>query len=363
LIPVTKPFLPPIEEYEEYLKGIWERNWITNAGPLVRELEQKLKDYFGVKHFFFVSNGTVAIQIAIKALGIKDEIITTPFSYVATTSTISWESCTPVFADIDKDTLCIDPKKIEEAVTPRTAAILATHVYGNNCAVEEIEAIAERHGIKVIYDAAHSFGVKYKGESVLRYGDISTLSFHATKLFHTGEGGAVITNDDEAAHKISYLRNFGHKGYEDFWGVGINGKNSELHAAMGLAVFPYVDEIIERRKFAAGCYDKYLAAPLSSGSLRKPLISKDLLYNFAYYPVIFRSEEELLKVRAALEKEEIIPRRYFYPVLSGLNYVSAGKMDIADEISRAVLCLPVYHSLKEDEIKKISSIITGSLGG
>ena len=234
MIPVTKSFLPPIEDYIEYLKQIWDSNQLTNNGPLVKELEQKLKEYFDVKHLFFVSNGTIAEQIAIKAADLKGDIITTPFSYVATTSSIVWEGCQPVFVDIDPQTLCMNPDLIEDAITEKTTGIIPTHVYGIPCDVEKIQEIAEKHSLKVIYDAAHTFGGKYKGKSIASYGDISFLSFHATKVFHTVEGGAIITNDDELAHKISYMRNFGHNGPEDFWGVGINGNNSEFHAAMGL---------------------------------------------------------------------------------------------------------------------------------
>jgi dTDP-4-amino-4,6-dideoxygalactose transaminase len=234
MIPVTKPFLPPIDEYKEYIDGIYQRQWLTNNGPLVNELELKLKEHLNVSHLLYLGNGTIAIQIAIKALELKGEIITTPFSYVATTSSIAWENCKPVFVDIDKDTLNIDPSKIEAAINANTSAILATHVYGNPCDIDAIQRIANKHNLKVIYDAAHCFGTKYKGKSVFEYGDVSTTSFHATKLFHTTEGGAVITTNPELLKKMSYLRNFGHDGPEKFECVGINGKNSEFHAAMGL---------------------------------------------------------------------------------------------------------------------------------
>src|SRR5688572_25479009 len=237
MINVTKSFLPPIEEYVKYLEGIWERCHLTNHGPLVNELEEKLKTYLGVKNFFYLNNGTIAIQLAIKALDITGEVITTPFSYVATCSSIVWENAKPVFVDIDPGNFTIDATKIEAAITPRTSAILATHVYGIPCNVEEIDRIAKKHKLKVVYDAAHAFGVEYKGASLLNYGHISTLSFHATKLFHTVEGGGITTNDDELAHRIAYMRNFGHKGQEEFWGLGINGKSSEFHAAMGLCMF------------------------------------------------------------------------------------------------------------------------------
>ncbi len=226
----------------------WERGWITNRGILVKELEEKLKEYLKVPHILATTNGTLPLQIAIKALNLKGEIITTPFSYVATTSSIVWEGCKPVFVDIHPEYLTIDEEKIEEAITENTSAILATHVFGNPCDVEKIEEIAKKYNLKVIYDAAHCFGVEYKGRSIFDYGDISTCSFHATKLFHTGEGGALFTKDEELMHKLFYHHNFGHKGQEDFYGLGINAKMSELQAAMGLAVFPYLEEIMAGRR-------------------------------------------------------------------------------------------------------------------
>ena len=206
MIPVTKSFLPPIEDYIKYLEKIWNSNQLTNNGPLVQELEAKLKEYLGVKHLFFVSNGTIALQIAIKALDLHGEIIMTPFSYVATTSSIVWEGCQPVFVDIDPHTLCIDPNLIDDAITDKTTGILATHVYGIPCDVEKIQSIANKHGLKVLYDAAHTFGGKYKGKAIVAYGDIGVLSFHATKIFHTVEGGALITDDDEVGHQRQELR-------------------------------------------------------------------------------------------------------------------------------------------------------------
>jgi dTDP-4-amino-4,6-dideoxygalactose transaminase len=248
MINVTKTFLPPLEKYIEYLDEIWKTNHITNHGKFVLQLEKELKYYFNVKHLFLVNNGTIALQIALKALQIKGKIITTPFSYVATTSSLVWEGFEPVFADVDENSFCLDPDKIEEQITPEVKAILATHVYGNPCDVEAIAGIAGKYNLKVLYDAAHAFGVRYKGNSLLSYGDIATISFHATKLFHTAEGGAIITNNDELAHKISYMRNFGHNGPEHFWGIGINGKSSELHAALGLCILPEVNNLIKRRK-------------------------------------------------------------------------------------------------------------------
>jgi dTDP-4-amino-4,6-dideoxygalactose transaminase len=357
MINVTKSYLPPQAEYNEYLIGIWQRVHLTNHGPLVVELETKLKEYLGVKHLFFLNNGTIALQIAIKALGLQGEIITTPFSYVATTSCIVWENCKPVFADIHPETYCINPTEIEKRITENTVAIMATHVYGNPCDVEAIEKIAKKYKLKVIYDAAHAFGVSYKNTSVLNYGDISTLSFHATKLFHTIEGGAIVTNDDELAHKISYMRNFGHNGAEDFWGVGINGKTSEFNAAMGLCILPKVTEIIAKRKFLSEKYDKILA----NLGLVKPLIDSKVFYTYSYYPIIFKSEKDLLKVKNILNASNIYPRRYFYPSLNTLNYVDNDKMPISEDISTRVLCLPLYYDLKEMEVQMIANLVVQTL--
>lgn len=353
MIPVTKSFMPPIEEYIEYLKKIWDSNQLTNNGPLVKELEQKLKDFLGVKHLFFISNGTIALQIAIKALDLHHEVITTPFSYVATTSSLVWEGCQPVFVDIDPNTLCIDPNLIAAAITPRTTAILATHVYGIPCDVEKIQSIAEKHHLKVIYDAAHTFGVKYLGKSLVSYGDISTLSFHATKLFHTVEGGAIITDDDELAHRISYMRNFGHKGQEDFWGVGINGKNSEFHAAMGLCNLPHIPEIMAARKQVCELYDELL---VGSG-LTRPVLPEGTEYNYAYYPVLFPTEDALIQAKEKLNEIQIFPRRYFYPSINKVPYLQGSCMPVSEDLSCRVLCLPLYFDVTRRSIEQTSLVI------
>jgi dTDP-4-amino-4,6-dideoxygalactose transaminase len=353
MIPVTKSFLPPVDKYKKYIDKIWLNEWITNNGECVIELEKKLKSLLQVKHLLFVNNGTIAIQIAIKALGLRGEIITTPFSYVATTSSIVWENCIPVFADIDEHTCCISPEKIEKLINKNTSAILATHVYGNACDVEYIEQIAQKHNLKVIYDAAHAFGVTYKDQSILNYGDVSTLSFHATKVFHTVEGGAIVTNDDDLAHKISYLRNFGHNGQEAFWGLGINGKNSEMHAAMGLCNLEYIQDIIAQRKLISQLYDK----ELTDIPMRFPTQRAQLGYNYAYYPVILESEETLLRVQKALNEEKIFPRRYFYPSLNTLSYIPYQATSISEDISKRVLCLPLYHTLTNENVYHITQII------
>jgi dTDP-4-amino-4,6-dideoxygalactose transaminase len=349
MIPVTKPFLPPKEEYSKYLEGIWERNWLTNNGPLVNDLELKLKDYLGLNHCLFVTNGTIAIQIALKTLNITKEVITTPFSYVATTSSIVWEGCKPVFVDIDPETFNIDPAKIEAAITDETQAILATHCFGNPCDVEAIDKIARKYDLKVIYDAAHCFGTKYKGESIFKWGDISTTSFHATKLFHTIEGGAVFSQNLDIIKELSWRRNFGHKGFEDFYGAGINAKNSEFHAAMGVINLKYVDNILKSRQIQANTYDKMLR----NLALKRPKVASDITFNHSYYPVVFETHDLMMKVKEALDLEEIFTRRYFYPSLSTVNFVKSQTTPISDDIASRILCLPMYYGLTEMEIEMI----------
>ena len=343
MIPVTKTFLPPLEEYQSYLQEIWESNQVANGGKLLFDLQKKIKEYLDVPNIVLTTNGTLPLQIALKLLANKGEVITTPFSYVASTSTIVWEDCTPVFVDIHPDFLTIDETKVEAAITKNTTAILATHVFGNPCNVEEIEKIAGKHNLKVIYDAAHSFDVKYKGESIFNFGDVSTCSFHATKLFHTGEGGAMFCKDEELNRKLFYSHNFGHKGELEFHGLGINAKMSELQAAMGIAVLPYVQGIIESRREIVKVYDNNL----NFNKLKKMLIREDTDWNYSYYPIIFESEKQLLKVQEALNKEQIFPRRYFYPSLNTLDYIEFTEMKISEDISKRILCLPLYKSIGE----------------
>ncbi len=356
MINVTKPFLPPKEEYLSFINSIYQRNWLTNNGPLVNELELGIKEYLKVPHMLYLSNGTIALQIAIKALDLKAEILTTPFSYVATTNSIIWEGCKPVFVDIDSDTLNIDANKIENAITSNTTAILATHVYGNPCDVVLIESIAKKYNLKVIYDAAHAFGTIINGKSIFEYGDISTTSFHATKLFHTVEGGGVFTNDPELLKKMAFLRNFGHNGNEIFELAGINGKNSEFHAAMGLANMPYIDAILESRKFQYLQYQECLKG-LNVKFLK---ITENAIFNYAYFPIIFKSETELLKALKVLNDNWIYPRRYFYPSLSNLNYIDKQQTPICDDICKRILCLPMYFDLKVEDIKYISRLLLRS---
>lgn len=354
MINVTKSFLPPINEYQQQLELIWGKAWLTNNGPLVNELELKLKEYLNINNILYLNNGTIALQIAIKALELKGEIITTPFSYVATTSSIVWENCTPVFVDIDPQTLTIDVNLIEKSITSNTSAIMATHVYGNSCNIEAIEIIAKKHNLKVIYDAAHCFGTKYKGKSIFEFGDIATTSFHATKLFHTIEGGAVFSNDKNILHKLSYLRNFGHNGPEEFFGIGINGKNSEFHAAMGLCNLNYIDKIIAKRKSDSLHYD----SKLKGLPLQKITITKHCDFNYSYYPVIFESEDVLLKVQKYLNANLVFPRRYFYPSLNTLPYVAKNEMRVSEDISKRVMCLPLYFDLKLQDIDLVCNLMS-----
>lgn len=349
MINVTRANLPPLEEYEGYLKRIWENRWLTNQGPLVQELEKKLSERLEVPHIQFVTNGTIALQIPIRALELTGEIITTPFSYVATTTSILWEQLTPVFADIDPNTFCIDPASIEARITPKTSAILATHVYGYPCAVEAIEAIAQTHGLKVIYDGAHAFGVRYKGKSIFQWGDVSTLSFHATKLFHTVEGGAMICQDEQLFQKLYLYKAFGHIG-DDYYSMGINGKNSEFHAAMGLCNISRVDSFIEGRKHNDALYRNLLEGL----PLHIPSCPPDTEYNYAYFPVVFKSEEWVVRVREALLKAEINTRRYFYPSLNRLPYLQGGNCPVSEDIASRVLCLPHYQELAHADMEKIT---------
>lgn len=358
MINVTKTFLPDQEKYLQYVREIWDRGYLTNNGPLVQELEAKLKEYLGVDCFYYCGNGTIVLQIAIKALEITGDVITTPFSYCATSNAILWENCTPIFVDIDPQTFNINPELIEAAITPNTTAILATHVYGNPCDVEAIDVIAKKHNLKVVYDAAHAFGVTYKNKSLLSFGDISTCSFHATKVFHTIEGGGLISNHPELNEKLTLLRAFGHRGDESYYFAGINGKNSEFHAAMGLCNLPHVGEIIEMRKEISELYNSLLNWDI----LSKPVLNPDIEYNYAYYPVVFPNEAIMKKVMADLAVNEIIPRRYFHPSLNTLEFMPKHfSCPVSESISSRVLSLPLYTDLPLQDVERISSIINQSL--
>ncbi len=354
MIDVTKTFFPPKIEFKNQIDRIWENQWITNNGELYKELSKKLKDFLGVKNIIPMCNGTLPIQISLKVLANFGEVITTPFSYVATTSSIIWENCTPVFVDIHRQYLTIDETKIEAAITNKTKAILATHVYGNPCNVQAIEKIAKKYNLKVIYDAAHCFGVKYRGSSIFNYGDVSTCSFHATKIFHTAEGGALFCNNVDYFDKMFYSHNFGHNGPDKYFGLGINAKMSEIQAAMGLSVLPYMETIFKERKRVCNFYDNNL----DFYRLKKIKLRENTCWNYSYYPVIFDSEKLVLSTSKELRARNIYPRRYFYPSLENLPYIkSSPTSKIASDIASRVLCLPLYYGLKLKDLQNIVSII------
>jgi dTDP-4-amino-4,6-dideoxygalactose transaminase len=359
MINVTKTFFPPIADYQKQVQRIWDNQWLTNRGSLVLELEEKLSEYLALQQskMIVMNNGTIPLQIALKLLGKGGEIITTPFSYVATTAAIVWENCTPVFVDIHPDYLTIDETKIEAAITDKTTCILATHVFGNPCNIEAIEAIAMKHNLKVIYDAAHCFGVTYKGKSIFEYGDISTCSFHATKLFHTGEGGALFTKDPELYHKSFYSHTFGHLGPLDYYGVGVNGKISELQAAMGLTVLPHMESIIQERKKVVGFY----IANLNFGKIQSFQLEDNTTWNYSYYPVIFESEDILIQVQQILNSNNIYPRRYFYPSLNKIEYVNGEFMPVSESIAERIMCLPLYVGLTEKDLDEVVNLINSAL--
>lgn len=354
---VTKPYLPPQEEFVQQVNQIYQTGQLTNQGPRLCELEEKLRAFLQVPHFQYVTNGTIALQLALEALDIcGGEVITTPFSYVATTSSILWQRCKPVFVDIEPRNFTLDAGKIAAAITPRTRAIMPVHVFGYACDTERIEAVAAQHGLKVIYDAAHAFASVYKGRALSGYGDIATLSFHATKLFHTVEGGACIVRDEAVNAKLDLIKRFGHNG-DTHYCLGINGKQSEFHAAMGLAVFPHLAQIMSARKQICEEYDRLLAHAVG-----RPAVQKDLQYNYAYYPVVFRDEAQLLRVFAALNKAEIYPRRYFYPSLNTLPYLpEKTPCPVSQDICSRIACLPLYPALALEDVRRIAKIVLENL--
>ncbi len=357
MINVTKTYLPNKEKYKKYVDEIYANGWVTNNGPMVKSLEKRLAAYLGVKNIVLVSNGTIALEIAYRVLGIKEDVITTPFSFVATTSSLVINGFNPIYADIDSKTLNIDVNNIEAAITDNTSAIVPVHVFGNACEVKEIAAIAKKHNLKVIYDAAHAFGLKYEGESILNYGDISTLSFHATKLFHTIEGGALIINDDSLVEKARYLINFGIENAESIPELGTNAKMNEFEAAMGLCVLDEMEAISEGRRNVFELYKKELL-----GVVQFQEVHKDVSLNYSYFPIVLESEAQLLKVQKELNKNDIYPRRYFYPSLDTLAYIKPEQfMSVSRDISCRILCLPIYPDLDTKQQKKIIEILINNI--
>ncbi len=356
MINVTKTFLPPLEEYQELIKEIWSSNQITNNGAITKRLSKKLLEYLDIPYIELVSNGTIALQLAIKSLEIKGSIITTPFSYVATTNAIIWENCNPIFVDIEQNNFCIDANQIENAITKDTRAILATHVYGYPCDVEKIQSIANKYNLKIIYDAAHAFGVQINDESLTNFGDISILSFHATKIFHTAEGGAMIFKDKNIKKKAGLLKKFGHTGEEEYLLPGINAKLSELHSAMGICMLKYIDQIINKRQNIYNYYENVFAG----SQLTRPKLPANIKYNYSYYPLVFPTSKIMQKTRAALIANNIYPRRYFYPSLNKLPYIETSnktKCKISEDISSRILCLPMFDGISLAQLDNIINTI------
>jgi len=350
---VTRPFLPPLNEFIEKVKGIYGRNVLTNGGPEEEEFEDRMRAFLQIQYFYYVANGTLALQLALHALDITEgEIITTPFTYVATTSAILWERCKPVFADIDPMTFNLDPARIEESITPRTKAILPVHVFGHPCDMDAIESIAAKHGLKVIYDAAHAFGVRKNGISICTRGHISALSFHATKSFHTIEGGACVTDNEGIAWRLNFMKRFGHGG-DDHLMLGINAKQDEFNAAMGNLNLDHLNEITAGRKQAWEIYERLLGRKYQTRN-----IDAGVEYNYAYFPVVFPNEADLLAAFKKLAQIEVYPRRYFYPSLTRLPYLDDKRScPIAEDISRRIACLPLFSAIKEDDVRRICEVL------
>ena len=372
LLTVTSTLLPPLEEFIPYLQDIWDRKWITNNGHFHQELEEGLAEYLGVEHLSLFTNGTLPLITALQALGLNEgEVITTPYSFVATTHAIWWNKLTPVFVDIDPLTGCIDPSKIEAAITDKTVAIMPVHVYGTPCDVERIDAIAKIYNLKVIYDAAHAFAVNYNGKSVLEWGDISTLSFHATKTYNTVEGGALVCHSAEMKQQIDYLKNFGFEDETIVVGPGINSKMDEIRAAYGLLNLKHVDAAISARKEVAKQYVEVLK-DVKGISLYQPLVdyfkhsTLDIQLNFSYFPIFVNAEvfgmtrDELYE---KMKANNVLGRRYFYPLISTFTpyntYPSATSenLPVATQWADTVICLPMHHALTEEDVKRIIDCI------
>lgn len=359
---VTQPYLPPLEEFIPYLKKIWENKWLTNNGPFHQQLEQALCEYLGVDHLALFTNGTIALVTALQTLRITGEVITTPFSFVATAHSLLWNGLTPVFVDIDPITCNLDPEKIEQAITPRTTAIMPVHCYGTPCDVERIQQIADTYGLKVIYDAAHAFGVHYKGSNLLNHGDLSVLSFHATKVYNTFEGGAIVCPDAKTKQRIDYLKNFGIADEVTVMAPGINGKMSEINAAFGLLQLKHVDAAIALRRGMDVLYRQELSAVKGITCLPVPMETDR---SFSYFPILVGSEYPLSRdgLYSRLKEHDIHARRYFYPLITdmpmyrGLPSACQANLPVAESISQQVLCLPIYPDLGEDSQSLIIDII------
>ncbi|WP_371192552.1 DegT/DnrJ/EryC1/StrS family aminotransferase [Glaciecola sp. SC05] len=360
MIPVNKPYLPAFEKYTKYLELVYQKSWLTNNGPLVQELKARLEDYLGVKNLLPVANGTLAMQLAYKVLKVKGNAVTTPFTFIATSSSLAWEGIKPKFADIDSQTYNLCPLKAELAIDRKTTAIVPVHVYGNPCNVEAFEKLGQKHSVKIIYDAAHAFGVKVGNRSVLSYGDASTLSFHATKVFHSVEGGAVIFRNSDDYERALLMTNFGintkSMSIED---IGINAKMSEVHAAMGLAVLDDIEFILEHRKSLFDLYNKNL-----TGCAQFPQWHKESTINGSYMPISFLNNEQSDFVLQKLQDNGISARRYFSPSLNHVDlYMSGndGACSISADLALRTLCLPLYASMSELDVIRVSNVVKDAL--
>ena len=359
MIPVNKPYLPDLGKYQRYIEGIYDRAWLTNNGPMVQELKARLEDYLGVKHLLPVANGTLALQLAYKALDVSGSAITTPFTFVATASSLKWEGITPQFADIDPHSLNLCPDQTAGQIDSHTSAIVPVHVYGNACDVKGFEALVKDHRLKLIYDAAHAFGVNYQGQSILNYGDASTLSFHATKVFHTVEGGAVIFKDADAYERAFKMINFGiDTSNGKVVDCGTNAKMSEVHAAMGLTVLDKIDEVIDRRCQLHRQYQENLKNVVDLPGWRSGANQ-----NGAYMPVIFKSALECTAVFMALRDQGITARRYFSPSLAQVEAFGDNRHStpIADDFANRALCLPLYYDLTSGEVEQVCNALKKAL--
>jgi dTDP-4-amino-4,6-dideoxygalactose transaminase len=361
---VTRPSMPPLEEFVEYLQKIWDSKFLTNNGPMHQELEKALCDYLGVKYISLFSNGTLALITALQALRITGEVITTPFSFVATTHALWWNGIKPVFVDIEPDYCNLDPEKIEAAITPQTTAILPVHVYGNPCYINKIQKIADTYGLKVIYDACHAFAVKINNQSIFNYGDLSILSFHATKVFTTFEGGAIISPDEKTKKRIDFLKNFGFADEVTVVAPGINAKMNEIEAAFGLLQLKYIDKNIEKRKNIVTAYKKGLQNIKGVRMLNNDI--EGVTQNYSYFPILINAKEygkTRDEVYEYLKKNEIFSRRYFYPLISqfpaykSIPSANAENLPVAEKIAKEVLCLPIYPDLTLNDIDRIVSLM------
>lgn len=355
MINVTKTFFPPKEHFLKYVDRIYQSGWMTNNGTILNELEKRLCDYLGVENLVLVSNGTLALQIAYKVLGIQGSVVTTPFSFVATTSSLVWEKHKPVFADIDPETFNIDPDEVLKVLDKNTGAVLPVHVFGNPCDVVSLEEMCQERKIKLIFDAAHAFGIQYQGKSILKYGDASILSFHATKVFHTIEGGAIVFKDPADCQLARLMINFGISTYDKVDVVGINCKMNEFQAAMGMCVLDEMDSILQKRKLV---WEKYYEAFKGNKHIDLQKWQTETNLNFSYFPVALKDENITLNIKSILNHEGIYPRRYFYPSLNKLTYLSSSaECKYSESLASRILCLPIYPDLPEDIQEHIIDVI------